>query len=114
MAVAANRIRLYRQGLFLLLVLTSAGPWLRAQLSTEDHLAEPGFWPTQAGVSRKDYVGPAACAPCHAAKFASQTKTPMARTVAHANSAEILHTHPELSFFVGVYRYLIKSDREHS
>ena len=114
MAVAANRIRLCRQGLFLLLVLTATEPWLRAQLSTEDHLAEPGFWPTQAGVSRKDYVGPAACAPCHASKFASQTKTPMARTVAHADNAETLHKHPELSFSVGVYRYLIKSDGEHS
>src|SRR5271169_2763628 len=87
MAVAGNRLRLSRQELLLLLVLTVAAPWLRAQLSTEDHLAEPGFWPTQGGVSRSDYVGPAACAPCHSAKAASQPRTPMARTVSYAADA---------------------------
>jgi len=114
MAVAGNRLRLSRQGLFILFVLTAAAPWLRAQLSTEDHLAEPGFWPTQAGTSRNDYVGPAGCAPCHSAKAASQPRTPMARTVSYAADAEVLHTHPNLTFSVGVYRYLIKSDEQHS
>lgn len=114
MAVAGNRLPRFRQRLFLLFVLAAAGPWLRAQLSTEDHLAEPGFWPTQGGVSRNDYVGPAACAPCHSAKAASQPKTPMARTVSYAANAEVLHTHANLTFTVGVYRYLIKSDGQHS
>ena len=114
MAVAGNRLRLSRQGLFLFLVLAAAPPCLRAQLSTEDHLAEPGFWPTQGGASRNDYVGPAACSTCHAAKAASQPKTPMARTISHAADAEVLLTHPNLTFSVGVYRYLIKSDTKHS
>src|SRR5271156_4128633 len=114
MAVAGNRLRLSRQGLFILFVLTAAAPWLRAQLSTEDHLADPGFWPTQAGPARNDYVGPAGCAPCHSAKAASQPRTPMARTVSYAADAEILYTHRNLTFTVGVYRYLIKSDGQHS
>jgi hypothetical protein len=112
MAVPGNRFRSFRMGLFLLLALLA--PPLQAQLSTEDHLAEPGFWPTQPGASRKDYVGPAACAACHAAKVASQAKTPMARTVSYAADAEVLSTHPDLTFSVGVYRYLIKSDAKHS
>jgi hypothetical protein len=33
---------------------------LWAQLSTNDHLAEPGFWPTQNSQSRAAFVGPAA------------------------------------------------------
>jgi hypothetical protein len=98
----------------LLLFLTLIPPCSFAQLSTVDHLAEPGFWPTQAGVSRKDYVGPNACVSCHASKVASQAKTPMARTVSYADDTEVLHAHPDLAFTVGAYRYLIKSDGKHS
>src|ERR1700675_820302 len=53
-------------GLFLLFWPLHS-PVLRAQLSPPDHLAEPGFWPTQTATSRRDYVGSAACASCHAA-----------------------------------------------
>jgi len=38
----------------------------------------------------------------------------MAHAVAHADDARVLRTHPSLSFSVGVYRYLIKSDAKHS
>jgi len=38
----------------------------------------------------------------------------MARTVSRAADAEALHTHPNLTFTVGIYRYLIKSDGQHS
>ena len=31
------------------------------QLSTEDHLADRGFWPTQPATSRKDFAGPGVC-----------------------------------------------------
>jgi len=113
MAFASKRIHCRHSALFVLL-LSLAAPWLQAQLSTEDHLAEPGFWPTQPGVSRQDYVGPAACQSCHAAKVASQAETPMARAVSHADDAKVLHTHPDLTFSIGVYRYLIKSDGRHS
>jgi len=111
---AARHPRPGRWGLLLFLLLAMAMPRLQGQLSTEDHLAEPGFWPTQPAASRSDFVGPSACAACHAAKVASQSQTPMARAVFHANDAKVLHTHPELTFSVGVYRYLIKSDGKHS
>ena len=100
--------------LLLLSLLFQVVPGVRAQLSTEDHLSEPGFWPSQPAASRADFVGPAACEPCHAAKVASQTQTPMARAVEHADDAKVLQTHTELTFSVGVYRYLVKSNGKHS
>jgi hypothetical protein len=80
-----------------------------AQLSTEDHLGEPGFWPTQAPASREGFAGSAACAQCHAAKVASQKETPMGRTAMPAAVAEILHSHPDLTFGVANYRYRIET-----
>jgi hypothetical protein len=99
---------------FLLLFVVLLATHLPAQLSTDDHLAEPGFWPTQPGASRKDYVGPEACRPCHAAKVATQEATPMAHAVFPAEKAKVLHTHPELTFKIGPYQYLIRSDANHS
>jgi hypothetical protein len=84
------------------------------QLSTQDHLAEPGFWPTQHGVSRSDYLGSQACAACHAARTASQKNTPMARNATLAGDSEILHAHPDMKFAVGPYHYEIKTGAERS
>ena len=38
----------------------------------------------------------------------------MARAVSHADDAKVLHMHPNLSFSVGPYRYLIQSGGKHS
>lgn len=38
----------------------------------------------------------------------------MARAVSRAEDTKVLQTHPELTFSVGAYRYLIKSDGKHS
>jgi hypothetical protein len=93
--------------LFLLWLQTSLS--LFGQLSTTDHLAEPGFWPTQNAVTRSDYVGSGACASCHAGKATSQKTTPMAQTAMHADDAEILRSHPQMNFAISRYRYEIKS-----
>ncbi len=77
------------------------------QLSTQDHVAAPGFWPTKSQPSRKDYAGPEACARCHAAKSAAQKETPMARGLMPATSAEILQSNPALTFSVGDFKYRI-------
>ncbi|MFZ0806431.1 MAG: hypothetical protein WAN03_09625, partial [Candidatus Sulfotelmatobacter sp.] len=87
---------------------------LFAQLSTQDHLTEPGFWPTQPAAARSEYVGSGACASCHAAKLASQRQTPMGENSMHAADSDILHSHPELKFANGPYRYEIKTDARHS
>lgn len=85
-----------------------------AQLSTDDHLQDPGFWPTQAGVSRSDYTGPEACRECHAEKFADQLKTPMRAAAFAASASDALHAHPKLTFDVGPYHYLIETNDKHS
>jgi len=89
------------------LLLCFCAPFATAQLSTEDHLAEPGFWPTQAHASRDGFVGSEACAPCHAAKLATQRETPMAQTAMPVAAAEILRSHPALSFSINKFRYQI-------
>jgi Cytochrome c554 and c-prime len=99
----------------LLFVLCSQFPASAfAQLSTTDHLAEPGFWPTQKATSRSEYAGSAACASCHAAKVASQKTTPMARNAMHADDSDILHSHPEMKFSTVQYHYQIRTDAKHS
>jgi len=99
--------------LFLFLCPLAVVPLL-AQLSTVDHLSEPGFWPTQPGASRGEYVGSDACASCHAAKVASQRNTPMAQNAMHAEDSQILHSHAELRFATGPFHYDIKTDAKHS
>jgi hypothetical protein len=58
-------------GVFLFLLALKI-PLFQAQLSTCDHLADPGFWPTKDGEARSDYVGSNVCASCHVAKAASK------------------------------------------
>jgi hypothetical protein len=92
-------------------VLTQSGhlPLAFCQLSTEDHLAEPGFWPRQSHTSNEVFVGNQACAKCHANMVASQEMTPMAQTAMPASVAEILHGHPDMSFKPNQYTYRIQT-----
>ena len=92
-----------------LLAWASCSSILRAQLSTSDHLAEPGFWPTQNAAFRNEFLGPGACASCHAAVVATQSRTPMGATAMHATDSDILQSHPTLNFAFDKYRYEIKS-----
>src|SRR5882762_86754 len=85
-----------------------------AQLSTADHLAEPGFWPTRSGASRSEYVGAAQCASCHPQQVASQKKTAMAQTTVHTSASPILASHPEMNFAIGRYHYEIKTHSQQS
>jgi hypothetical protein len=84
------------------------------QLSTQDHLNEPGFWPTQDVASRDSFAGSDACASCHGVKAASQKETPMARAAMSASLSEILHAHPLMTFKQGKYKYRIESDTSQS
>jgi hypothetical protein len=58
-----------------LLAVSLHAPSALCQLSTEDHLAEPGFWPTQDSPSR-DNTGDA-CARCHQGRL--PRRKPLAR-----------------------------------
>jgi hypothetical protein len=80
---------------------------LPAQLSTEDHLGDSGFWPTKEAHSRSDFTGPEACASCHLTKFESAQMTPMGRGAMAASDAHVLQAKPHLEFAVKQYRYAI-------
>src|SRR5271154_374500 len=92
-----------------LLAVSLCAPSALGQLSTEDHLAEPGFWPTQDNPSRDNFAGSDACARCHGVKAASQKETPMARAAMSASLSDILHAHPLMVFGPGKYKYRIEN-----
>ena len=77
----------------------------RAQLSTDDHLAEPGWWPRRKPADLKEFAGNAACARCHSRLTTSQEATPMARTLMRAADADVLRSHSGMSFRNGKYLY---------
>ena len=91
----------------LLGVLASFPSLLRAQLSTQDHIADPGFWPTKPGLARADYVGSEACASCHATIYSSQINTSMANTATRAASSKVLLSHSNLHFTAGSFHYVM-------
>jgi len=103
------RRRFFRSLFLASIIAVAAGPAM-GQLSTEDHLAEPGFWPTQDQPSRAEFVGAEACARCHAIRTATQKQTPMAMNMALAPTAEILHSHPALTFSANRFEYRIDTN----
>ncbi len=57
------------------------------QMTTEEHLAKPGWWPRKGDASRSDYVGAEICAECHSALVSSQQKHAMAHTSSRVTNA---------------------------
>jgi hypothetical protein len=107
-------VRRSLRAFFLVLAITATATAALGQLSTQDHLAEPGFWPTQEQASRTGFVGAEACARCHAVMTATQKETPMAMNMAPAQAAEILHAHPALAFTASKFEYRIDTDATQS
>jgi hypothetical protein len=85
-----------------------------AQVSTTDHLADPGFWPTKNDWPRTQYVGEETCSSCHKAIFTSQKETAMNGTAVRAEKADILRSHKSMEFSVNSFRYEIKTDEKQS
>jgi len=98
------------RGVFLSWAIAVTASAASGQLSTQDHLAEPGFWPTQEQASRAEFVGAGACARCHEVMTATQQETPMAMYLAPAQTAEILHDHRSLAFTANKFEYRIETD----
>ena len=94
----------------LLFIAVHFPPLVRAQLSTQDHLAEPGWWPSKGSKATDNYVGSATCEKCHKAKAAEQKITPMARTLMRAEDAGTLHSHSQLIFRNDKYLYKITTN----
>jgi hypothetical protein len=80
------------------------------QLATPDRIQGPGWWPTKGTAPRADYVGSAACTPCHGSQASSQPLTSMARTAMKADQSDVLRGSPQLTFSSGDYAYRIASD----
>jgi hypothetical protein len=95
--------------LALLLLVTLFPGVAFAQLSTSDHLQDPGFWPTKLFDSTADFAGSQACAQCHQQIFSTQRVTPMARTLTPADGNTVLSEHPELAFVHRQYQFRIST-----
>jgi hypothetical protein len=91
---------------WLLLGLPGLG---QAQLSTAEHLAKPGYWPTKVNRSTEEFVGSTVCAKCHGQIAEVQETTRMARTLASASASESLRAHRLMTFQSGRYAYEIET-----
>jgi hypothetical protein len=77
------------------------------QMATEDRWQRPGWWPTKGSAPREEFLGPAACEPCHGSKVQSQKSTPMANAASRPLASEALRSHDHLTFRVPPYTYQI-------
>lgn len=75
------------------------------QLSTPERLRKPGWWPTKGSAARNEFVGPGACAECHASLSEGQKLHSMALTSMPAAKSEILRKDKGESFRIGNYTY---------
>ncbi len=82
---------------------------LHAQLSTEDHLADPGFWPRKSHTTQEALAGSQACTACHASLSRSQALSRMAQAAMPASAASLLREHPDLVFEANHYSYTVKT-----
>jgi hypothetical protein len=80
-----------------------------AQLSTAEHIAKPGYWPTKVNRSTEEFVGSPVCAKCHTQIAKMQETTRMAQTLASASASESLRSHPWMTFRSGRYVYEIRT-----
>jgi len=77
------------------------------QMTTEDRLRRPGWWPTKGASLRNEYVGPATCAQCHSAIAVTQKRNAMASAGTHPANSSILVNH-QLNLHLGPYSYTIR------
>src|SRR5215470_8773950 len=67
--------------LFLQPVIAADGPRTAdRQMTSEEHIAKPGWWPRKGDPTRNDYVGSATCAECHSTLFKGQQQHAMAHS----------------------------------
>lgn len=77
------------------------------QMTTEEHLAKPGWWPRKGDAPRSAYVGAAACAECHSESFNGQQQHAMARSSSLVSNAKGMKTSAD--FALGLAHYSISS-----
>lgn len=77
------------------------------QMSTEEHLAKPGWWPRKGDAPRSAYVGAAACAECHSELFDGQQQHAMARSSLLVSNGSGFN--PSTDFSIGLAHYSVRS-----
>ena len=75
------------------------------QISTQDRLQKPGWWPRKSTPARNEFAGPAACAECHSDVAATQRASAMARTSTVASRSFALTSSGQDKFDVGSFHY---------
>ena len=77
------------------------------QMTSDEHIAKPGWWPRKGDALKSDYVGAAACAECHSALVNSQQQHAMAHTSSRLTAAD---TKDSVDFSIGPAHYSIKTE----
>jgi hypothetical protein len=93
-------------GLLAIASVLAAAPAGAQGMATPDRLQAPGWWPTKSTAARQDFLGPEACAACHAG-HSSQGQTSMALTALHAARSPILRERPSLRVRLAGHDYEI-------
>lgn len=83
------------------------------QMTTADHLKQPGWWPLKAQGRREDYVGAAVCAECHQSLGKSQNEHSMAHTAMIAADSPLLKS-GKAQYVEGRYSYDIEEKNHHA
>lgn len=96
--------------LLLLQVLSAAEMPATAatQMTTEEHLAKPGWWPRKGDASRSDYVGATVCAECHSGLVNTQQQHAMAHSASRVAAAT--DAMQGLHFAIGPAQYSISTE----
>ena len=81
------------------------------QMSTADHLKQPGWWPHKGDAARDEYVGAKVCAECHAGEAKGQQQHSMAHTAILPTDSEVLRN--PIDFNLGPYSYRIARQGDH-
>jgi len=84
----------------------------KQQVSTQERLQRPGWWPRKSSPARSEFSGPGACAACHSEIAKSQTESAMARTSTTADKSVGLASFGEKQFDVGTFHYRLRRSRE--
>jgi hypothetical protein len=77
-------------------------------MTTPDHTANPGWWPTKGDALRSQYVGTEICSGCHGSIALLQHTTPMFHASARATDAQILKEQPLLTFHESRFTYSLR------
>ena len=78
------------------------------QISTEERLQQPGWWPRKPTPSRGEYAGPQACAQCHTDLADTQQKSAMALTSTVAGRSFALQSSEKRQFAIGPFHYQLR------